>query len=363
MKPKICIYAIALNEEKFADRFMDHCNEADLVVVCDTGSSDRTVELLKARGAFVTTALINPWRFDVARNIALSLVPKDVDICITLDLDECIQPGWRIALENAWKKNSGQVGIVKCDYTWSWKSDSTPDVNYYHEKVHNRNNYAWKYPCHEVIYCTGSKENSCITIPEIKIHHYPDHSKSRGSYLNLLKIGAEEVPANSRMKYYYARELFFYGRYVESIEEFNNYLTLPLSTWSEERSVSYLYISQCYSKLGNLEAAQKATIKAILENDNIREPWLFAARVAYNRQDWITCNWAAKKCIKVAVDTQHYFRTSDCWGYEPYDLIAISSYNLELYKEAYNYGKRALELNPEDGRLNQNLVYYSEKVQ
>jgi glycosyltransferase involved in cell wall biosynthesis len=73
---KICVYAICKNEEQFVDRWMDSMSEADLVVVTDTGSTDTTVEKLKARGAIVYTEEISPWRFDKARNCSLDHVPQ-----------------------------------------------------------------------------------------------------------------------------------------------------------------------------------------------------------------------------------------------------------------------------------------------
>ena len=40
---RICVYAIAKNEEHFVDRWMTSMSEADWVCVLDTGSTDRTV--------------------------------------------------------------------------------------------------------------------------------------------------------------------------------------------------------------------------------------------------------------------------------------------------------------------------------
>ena len=92
---RICVYAISKNEEHFAKTWMESMSEADQVIVLDTGSTDGTVEQLRACGAEVHTAHIEPWRFDTARNRSLSLVPEDVDICVCTDLDERFQPGWR----------------------------------------------------------------------------------------------------------------------------------------------------------------------------------------------------------------------------------------------------------------------------
>jgi glycosyltransferase involved in cell wall biosynthesis len=50
---KIAVYAIALNEEKFARRFIASCPEADHVLIADTGSTDGTAQRLKSLGADV----------------------------------------------------------------------------------------------------------------------------------------------------------------------------------------------------------------------------------------------------------------------------------------------------------------------
>ena len=67
--------------------------EADEIYVLDTGSSDRTVEILKSCGVHVTIKEIKPWCFDVARNESLKLVPINTDICVCTDLDEVFTKG------------------------------------------------------------------------------------------------------------------------------------------------------------------------------------------------------------------------------------------------------------------------------
>ena len=65
---KIVVYAICKNESGFVDRWMDSMQEADRVIVLDTGSTDDTVQKLRSRGARVYEEQFSPWRFDTARN-------------------------------------------------------------------------------------------------------------------------------------------------------------------------------------------------------------------------------------------------------------------------------------------------------
>ena len=86
-KYRICVYAICKNEEKFIKRWYDSVKEADDIYVLDTGSTDESINLLKKLEIHVETKEIIPWRFDVARNESLKMVPEDTDICVCLDLN------------------------------------------------------------------------------------------------------------------------------------------------------------------------------------------------------------------------------------------------------------------------------------
>ena len=87
---KICVYAICKNEEKFIKRWYDSVKRADGIYVLDTGSTDNSVKLLKSLGVTVKQEIINPWRFDVARNKSLEMIPSTFDVCVCLYLDEVL---------------------------------------------------------------------------------------------------------------------------------------------------------------------------------------------------------------------------------------------------------------------------------
>jgi glycosyltransferase involved in cell wall biosynthesis len=359
---KIAVYAISKNEEKFVKRFCESAADADLILIADTGSTDSTVAIARECNATVHDIYVNPWRFDVARNTSLNLIPNDIDLCICLDLDEILMPGWRELLTTAWKANNGHIDRVKYDFIWNWKEDGvTPDVRFLSAKIHHRKNYIWRHPCHESLYWAGAGEEKCITLQDLQIQHHADHSKSRGQYLPLLKQAVTEDPENDRMRYYYARELMYYNHFEECIKESLHHLSMPAATWNEERAASYRNISNCYRQLGKMFDSQQAALKGVIECLGSREAWLQLSLISQLNKDWNTSYWAAVKCLEIKTRTMSYTGRSSSWGSDPYDHAALAAYYLGKYQEAVEYGTTASELSPNNSRLQSNLEFYKLK--
>lgn len=234
---KIAVVSIALNEEQFLERWAQSAKEADLLVIGDTGSTDGTVEASHDLGITTHEILVKPWRFDMARNSLLTLIPADIDLVINLDVDEILVDGWRDQLEAAPKAN--RYGY---HYVWSWKENGDPDINFTADKCHTRFGWAWKHPCHEALYPIGDQGP---TVPGgFAIHHHPDSSKSRGHYLDLLKLATQEDPADDRMAHYYGREMFLQGDWNGARKELMRHLSLPRAQWRAERAQSLRYIAK-----------------------------------------------------------------------------------------------------------------------
>lgn len=358
MSKKICVYAICKNEEQFVDRWMDSVSEADNVYVMDTGSTDNTVSKLKERGAIVKTKIFNPWRFDVARNESLDMVPRDTDICVCVDLDEVIEPGWRDKLESIWKDDTTRL---RYNYNWSFDSYGKPSVNFYIEKIHSRNNYIWTHPVHEVLTFKGEKENY-ITTDLITVNHYPDYTKSRGSYLPLLELSVQECPDDDRNMHYLGREYMYYGRWNESIDTLIKHLNMKNATWKDERCASMRFISRCYKNLKRYDEAKMWLDKAIDEAPYLRDPYVEMALLQYHLENWDLIEKYCLEALKIEKSTKSYINEPFSWDHTIYDLLSLSYYYRGKYDLALDNVNKALEISPDDERLKNNKILIEKKI-
>lgn len=365
---KVCVYAICKNEAKFVDQWMDSMNEADVVVVTDTGSDDDTVEKLRERGAVVYVDKVSPWRFDVARNISLDHVPEDVDVCVCTDLDELFEPGWRASLETAWKnykpKNSGPIAKSgRYLYNWSLKTDGTPDVQFHYFKVHERQNFRWKCPVHEYVQYAGALPLETVFIEGMVLNHHPDPDKSRGSYLPLLEIAVQEAPLDDRMRYYLGREYMYKEEWQKCIDTLKAYLAMPTAHWNEERCAAMRWIAKACHKLGRTGDAYGWYYKAIAEAPHMRDPHVEFAKMCYELSDWPMTFFLAKEALKIKDKSKTYVNMGYSWDETPDDLCAIASYRMNLPDIALEHAKTALSHSPDNERLKNNLKIIEKSLQ
>ena len=341
---KIAVYAISKNESKFVDRFMDSIKDADGVFVLDTGSTDDTVLKLEQRGAIVSKEEINPWRFDVARNKSLELVPLDYDVCICLDLDEVIKEGWREKILEVWKEDT-----TRLRYTYNWKLENDkPIISFYAEKIHSRKGYRWIHPVHEIL--KGENE-VFVTTDDITINHYPDDTKSRSSYLPLLELSVQEDPFNDRNMHYLGREYMYYGRYQECIDTLIKHLNLPKATWKDERCASMRFIARSYKNLNRYEEARMWLEKAIKEAPYLRDGYVEMMLLNYLLEEWELIIKYGNEALKILKHPKTYINEPFTFDHTVYDLLSIAYYNLNDYEKSLDNINKALEISPNDERL------------
>lgn len=344
---RIAVYTIAKDEAGNVPGWYASAMEADHILLLDTGSADRTAEIARSLGIDVWSEKFDPWRFDTARNAALSLLPENIDLCIALDMDERLQPGWREALEAI----PPDVTRPRYRYTWSWERPGVPGLQYAGDKIHARHGYVWKHPVHEVITPLGEERADWCGL---EIHHHPDSGKSRGQYLDLLRLAVEEDPDDDRNAHYYARELYFTGS-PDAEAEFQRHLSLPTARWGPERAQSCRYLFKITNDPYWLN-------KAVMEAPERREAYLDLARYWHDEGYWDACLVSATAGLRIKERHLEYLSEAEAWGPSLSDYAAIAAYRLGYFDEALARGMDALRLDPYDQRLAENLRHYKEAV-
>lgn len=347
---KVCVYAICKNEEKFIERWYQSIKDADYICVLDTGSCDNSVSLLKKLGVNVKEEIINPFRFDVARNKALSMVPDDIDICISLDLDEVIKPNWKEELNRIYKP---EINRVRYLYNWSLDEFDKPIVSFYCDKIHSRNNYKWINPVHEIL--KYEKDNEVYVNSNIVINHYPDSSKSRGSYLGLLELSVKENPENDRNMHYLGREYMYYKRWNECIDTLKKHLSMKKATWKDERCASMRFIARSYIALGDRNLAREWYKKAIREAPYLRDAYVELGILDYQYENYEAAIYYLEKALLIKGNRKSYINEIFSYNETPYDILSICYYNLGDYERAYTNVLKAYEINSNDERIKNNL--------
>jgi len=362
---KIHVYAIAKNEAAFARRFAASCRGADGVHVLDTGSDDDTVAILRAEGVHVEVGAISPWRFDLARNLSLELVPDDADVCLSIDLDEVLVEGWREVVEAAWTP-----GTTRLRYRYAWQmAGDVPVRAFRYDKAHARRGYVWVAPVHEVVVPVAGFEERGAEIDAILVRHYPDPAKSRAQYLPLLELAVREDAGDARCRFYLGREYGYARRWHDAIATLGAYLRMPTG-WSFERAAAATLIAGAHAKLGEEARARgddadgrhrdaeafRWALRATHEAPDRREPWVALADVMRGQGDAAGSHWAATKALAIGSPSGTYLDEPDAWSWKPHDLAALAAWSLGRHDDALAHAFAAVEQAPDDDRLVSNYL-------
>jgi glycosyltransferase involved in cell wall biosynthesis len=265
---KIAVYTIALNEEKFVERWYNSVKDADYILIADTGSTDRTVEIAKSLGINVFNISIKPWRFDVARNTALALLPDDIDLCVSIDMDETISEGWREILE---KTTGNQITYVFDNFH---KQHSM--IN---NKIHSRHGYVWKFLMHEGI-VQDRIEPDIEFAYGLEVYHLPDTEKPRSQYLDLIKAALDENPNITRYYKYYTDALVSLERYEEAETWYLEMMKVPGFSDTDK--------SHVYKVLADIvpERRYQYLVECLKHSRERREPYYYLAEYYVEKEIW-----------------------------------------------------------------------------
>lgn len=371
MATKICLYAICKDEDKYIDKWFENVKPADYIAVLDTGSRPEFYAKLKAYQerfneeagydkVIVAQKPILPWRFDVARNESMKLIPNDTDLCICTDFDELLYPGWADVLRARW---NGEDRVMY-QYAWTHTANGLPAKIFTYDKCHkNDHKHFWKYPVHECVSIGTIEED----LAEIKrglyindivpfLEHFPDPEKQRQQdYGELLKVRMKEFPDEVFSYTYLLSQKFWEGKYQEVVD-FSLKEAVPMA-WSrrynDQASMPdiFLYTGDSYRALGDLNKAAEFHKMAIAALPNARDGYIgLAWDYLYMGRPLEAVEQIHEGLLR-GVKMSLWCEREFSWTYMPYAVLAVAYTLMNVQGAAQDYRRMAQAMGAPDGMI------------
>lgn len=259
---RLCVYAIMRDEANQIAEWAETTGDADTRFVLDTGSTDGTTDELLLHGIGFLDAVLDPFRFDDARNMALALAPA-ADLYLRLDADERLPADWRQIIDEHYHPEIERYRYRVRNTDGIWRQITRDDL-------HARPGFRWKYPTHEVLVGPPPRADIPLVVehtslPAARSHHLTN--------LSVLRAARLEYPGDHRMAFYYARECWYQGRWDDCRDAMVQFLDLPHG-WDAERCEAYRILAAID------DDPERWMWKAVGECPARREPWVDLCRFA-----------------------------------------------------------------------------------
>ncbi|MDE5908022.1 MAG: glycosyltransferase [Lachnospiraceae bacterium] len=255
--PTISLCMIVKNEEMHIARCLDSVAElVEEIIIVDTGSTDRTVEIASS---YTTNVYSYPWKddFSDARNYSFS--KASMDYCMWMDADDILKEVEKDKFLQLKQSLSPDIDIVMMKYNTSFDEGGKPSFSYFRERwIRNCAQYRWIGAVHEVIPPNGKVIYSDIAICHKKIGS-GDSDRNLKIYCKMIADGRFLEP---RQQYYYGRELYYHKQYEEAVSVLEQFL-LSAEGWIENKIEACSICANCYFRLGQEHLALNTLLRSM----------------------------------------------------------------------------------------------------
>lgn len=353
---KISLCMIVRDEEEVLERCLKSAAPlVDEIVIADTGSKDGTREIARS---FTDNVYSFEWidDFAAARNFSFSKATGDY--LLWLDADDVI-PAHSQALFPALKETleTQSPDLVMCPYDVAFDANGAPLSTFFRERFFKAAaHFAWKGRVHECIAPQGEVVRS-----DFRVQHLGS-SKVRGARnLHIYQKWAKEEPLSERDKYYYGRELFYNGLYIEAVAVLEE--MLRGNGWYVNKIDACKTLAQCRAARGEREKAREALFKSFEYGEPRASVLcmigsLFRAEKRF-REAAVWYEWALL-CRDHAADGD--FEEPACRALNPLLELVCCHYALGDMEKAEFYHKKTEELAPEHPSVTYNRRFFNSRA-
>ena len=334
--PTISLCMIVKNEEMNLARCLD--SVADLVeeiIIVDTGSKDRTVEIASH---YTTKVYSHPWKddFSDARNYSFSKAA--MDYCMWMDADDILEEREKDKFLKLKQSLTPDIDMVMMKYHTAFDEAGKPSFSYFRERwIRNCGLYRWIGAVHEVIPPKGR-----ILYSDLGICHKKTGPGSPDRNLKIYqKLLAEGKRLEPRQQYYYGRELYYHEEYKEAVCVFEQFL-LSEEGWIENKIEACAICARCYEKLGQEQAALLTLLRSMSFDLPRAELCCEIGKYFLEHESFYHAIYWYETALKIPKNEYSGgFILSDCYDYIPLLQLCVCYDKLGDRQKAKEYNERA----------------------
>lgn len=394
--PRISLAMMVKNEEANLPSCLESAAPwVDEIIVVDTGSTDRTIEIAKSYGAKVYH---HPWQrhFSLHRNQSIGYCSGDW--VLILDADERLKPGSGEMLRRAaaHTKADAVCAVVRSLF----QSGRAQGIHVSPRLFRNNGRIHYEGRVHNVL--IGQEKEEAWPIDIIHTGYDLDEAGTQAKFertATLLKEDIAENPSNPRPHHYLAASYLTRKMYPEAIAEAREAIGL-LSGGEADADLylwSYFIGAIACLESGRHEEAEEFCRQALEKRPNHFDSHYVLCRLSLERQDWERVLAESERFLELAARFNEnpaafglmVFNTAghswQVWHYRAVALLELGrpgeaeeafakalqaapdpSYCLRLrgryhgynrrYEEARRWFARALELKPDDPEVYRDLA-------
>lgn len=351
--PTISLCMIVKNEEANLARCLDSvAGLVDEVIIVDTGSTDRTVEIASEYTEKVSS---HAWRDDFADARNDSFSRATMEYCMWMDADDVLEETQRDGFLQLKQTLPPETDVVMMRYHTAFDEGGRPTFSYYRERlVRNSPEYRWAGEVHEVIAPKGR-----ILYSDIAISHRKTGPGDPGRNLRIYqKMIADGKALEPRHQYYYGRELYYHMQYEEAVSVLEGFLDSP-GGWVENKIEACSVCADCYGRMGRQEKALETLLRSMCFDVPRAELCCEIGKHFLENGDFTTAIYWYETALDLPKkEYADGFAQPDCHDYIPLMQLCVCHDRLGNREKAEEYNERAGACKPYSQAYQYNRRYF-----
>lgn len=354
---------IVKNEEGTIERCLNSTQDVcDEIIIVDTGSTDRTKELLSVYPKVKIFDFAWVDDFSAARNESFKHATGD--LIFWMDADDILKDKDLQILRKY--KSTPKSQLADCyvgKYQYSYDSYGNVITTLMRERIFKRSpDICWKYRIHECIplYCFKTVENT-----DFEVHHYKTASqieRAEGRNLRILRACVENPTERCpRYEFYYAKELAIVQRYDEAINWFQEYL----KHWDffEDAYFARYKLAEIALEKRNYDEAVNHCMDALKLDMRKADLYCLLGLIFVNRERWDLAKFWYEAALNMPRPADSYgFFDMDRHTFVPNFQLSFIFYRIGDYESALKHIDKCLEFRPKDPQALVNRAFIQKEL-